>query len=66
MAIPAGSEAYSCDSGAVIARGRSLSEQELTVAVQGDISQIMTDYKGNQELHDLFAGLASLVLSKGS
>ena len=65
MAIPAGSEAYSCDSGAVRARGRSLSEEELSAAVKGDVSQIMTDYKGKQELQDLFAGLATTGFEQG-
>jgi len=59
MAIPAGVEAFSCDSGTVKARGQSLSEEETIAAVQGDVSQIISDYKGQEDLKELFSGLAT-------
>lgn len=59
MGIPAGLENYKCDSGAAKAHGRTFTSDELTEAINGDVALIISDYKGQQELADLFAGLAT-------
>jgi hypothetical protein len=59
MPISAGTESYRCDSGPVRARGQSLSLAELTSALEGDVKEILADYKGQEELRSLLSGLAA-------
>ena len=64
MGISAGTEVYNADFPPVKARGVGLSKAELAHALQTDVAEIVSDYKGNLNYSSYLPDLRQLALSR--
>ena len=59
MALPAAATCYITDAVPVVARGISLSEEQVDAVLAGPVKDILQDTSGNAELHSLLASIAT-------